>query len=259
MRTSLKALILGLGLLIPGAAMAASSAVVTGDLNVRTGPGPGYQRYGTIPAGDEVTVYGCLAGYNWCDIDWAGGRGWVSGNYLLTLGRQYYRRPLSSVGVYVGVPVLGFDPYDYHRRYYTGRSWYHDRYLDGPRRGPGRRDFRGPPRDDRYEGRYDGRYDGRDGGRFDRRDDRRDDRFDAGRDDRRDRGDERFGRRGGNFERGDNDRRDNDRFDPRRGPDGRDGDRFGSRSDDGDFRDGRRGPDGDDRRGRRVPIEQQDF
>lgn len=208
MRYALKVFALGLGLLAPGAALAASSAVVTTDLNVRTGPGPGYQRYGTIPAGDEVTVYGCLSGYNWCDIDWRGGRGWVSGNYLLTLGREYYRRPLSSVGVYVGVPVLGFDPYDYHRRYYTGRSWYRDRYLDGP---PRHREFREHRRDDRFDrrgDRFDHRNDRYDRDRFDRRDDRRGDRFDR-RDERGEGGDERFDRS--------NDRalRDNDRFDPR--------------------------------------------
>ena len=202
MRTKLQALVLALGLFVPGAAMAASTAIVTTDLNVRTGPGPGYQRYGTIPGGDQVTVYGCLAGYNWCDVDWAGGRGWVSGNYLLTLGREYYRRPLSSVGVYVGVPVLGFDPYDYHRRYYTGRSWYRDRYLDGPRR-----DFREHRRDDRQ------------GDRFDRRDDRAErgnDRFDP-----RDRGG-----------------RDNDRFDPRGGRGDDRGGEFRGGRDGGDGRDG---------------------
>jgi len=252
MRTPLKIITLALGLMLPGAAMAASSAIVTTDLNVRTGPGPDYQRYGTIPAGDQVTVYGCLAGYNWCDVDWRGGRGWVSGNYLLTLGREYYRRPLSSVGVYVGVPAIGFDPYDYHRRYYTGRSWYHDRYLDGPRRGPDRRDFRDHRRDDRFD-RRDDRFDRRDdrrGDRFDRRDDRRDNRFDRGPDrfdrDRADRGNDRFDPRNGPG------RRDNDRFDPRRGRD----DGQNSR----DFRDGRPGRDGHDGPPRRLrPVGQQDF
>ena len=142
MRTLLKAFTLAAGLMVPGAALAATSAVVTTDLNVRTGPSASYQRYGTIPAGDQVTVYGCLAGYNWCDIDWSGGRGWVSGNYLAYLGERYYREPISNVGISIGVPVLGFDPYVYHRRHYAGRSWYHDRYLD-------RRDDRRDRFDDR--------------------------------------------------------------------------------------------------------------
>lgn len=174
----LKALVLTASLLVPGAALAATDAIVTTDLNVRTGPSAAYQRYGTIPAGDNVTVYGCLAGYNWCDVDWSGGRGWVSGNYLAYLGRRYNRQPISTVGISIGVPVLGFDPYDYHRRYYTGRSWYRDRYLD---RRDDRRDVR---REVRREFREDVREDRRDD-RRDFREDRREDRRDL-RDDRRD-------------------------------------------------------------------------
>lgn len=117
-------------LLVPGIAAAAAPAIVTTDLNIRTGPGANYQRFGTIDAGDRVTVHGCLRGYNWCDVSWAGNRGWVSGSYLAYLGDRYYRRPISSVGVSIGLPILGFDPYVYHRRYYADRPWYRDRYVE---------------------------------------------------------------------------------------------------------------------------------
>lgn len=160
MSSLIKALALAAGLMVPATALAATSAIVTTDLNVRTGPSASYQRYGTIPAGDEVTVYGCLSGYNWCDVDWAGGRGWVSGNYLAYLGQRYYREPISSVGVSIGVPVLGFDPYVYHRRHYAGRAWYRDRYLDRRDDFRDRREFRRDRFDDRP--RYD-RYDDRRG------------------------------------------------------------------------------------------------
>ena len=177
-KTAFRALALAAGLLLPGAASAQTSAVVVADLNIRTGPSPQYQRYGTIPAGEEVDVFGCLSGYNWCDVGWTGGRGWVSGNYLAYLGNRYRRRPISEIGISVGVPVLGFDPYDYHRRYYTGRPWYRDRYLAGPdrrdRRGPGfgggfreSRDDFAEDRGDRRGGDRDfrrGRDDFRDGG-----------------------------------------------------------------------------------------------
>jgi uncharacterized protein YraI len=136
-RNSLRALALAIGLLTPGVAAAAVSAVVTTDLNIRTGPGAKYQRFGTIPGGYQVTVYGCLTGYNWCDVNWAGTRGWVSGKYLAYVGRQYrpyYRRPVASIGISIGLPVIGFDPYHYHRRYYRDKPWYRDRYLDRDRR-----------------------------------------------------------------------------------------------------------------------------
>ncbi|GGE07817.1 hypothetical protein GCM10011390_28570 [Aureimonas endophytica] len=133
-RKAVRLLALGLGLTLPaGAALAATTAVVTNDLNIRTGPSARYQRYGTIPAGDQVTVFGCLRGYNWCDVGWDGERGWVHGAYLAYVGQRYYRQPIPQIAVRIGVPVYGFDPYDYHRRYYVGRPWYHDRYLDRPR------------------------------------------------------------------------------------------------------------------------------
>lgn len=133
---------------LPGVASAASPAIVTTDLNIRTGPGTGYQAFDVIPAGGRVTVYGCATGYNWCDIAWAGTRGWVSGNYLAYReSGRYYDRPIGSVGGYVGVPVISFSIGDYHDRWYRGRSWYRDRddWRDA------RREWRQDRRDDRRD------------------------------------------------------------------------------------------------------------
>lgn len=196
LNTTLRAALLAGAMLVPGVAAAATAAIVTTDLNVRTGPGSAYQRFDTIPAGSRVDVLGCIAGYNWCDISWGGDRGWVSGDYLAYReGGDYYNRPMTSVGISIGVPVVGFDAYSYHDRYYRGRSWYNDRYLDRPGYRPAprevrreyredRRDWRQDARDDRRDWRRDGRDDRREY-RQDRRDDRRDDRVDR-RDDRRD-------------------------------------------------------------------------
>jgi uncharacterized protein YraI len=117
-------------MLVPGIASAATAAVVTTDLNIRTGPAASYQRFGTIPGGTRVTVHGCLNGYNWCDVTWSGERGWVSGNYLAYRGDRYRGRSIANVGVSIGLPVLAFDPDRYHRSHYVGRSWYRDRFLD---------------------------------------------------------------------------------------------------------------------------------
>jgi uncharacterized protein YraI len=137
---------LAVGLAVPGVASAAFDAVVTTNLNLRGGPSASYERYATIPAGDEVTVYGCLTGYNWCDVDWYGNRGWVSGNYLAYLGSDYYRRPIASIGVTIGVPVVRFDRDVYFRRYYGGRP---PVYREVRREY--RRDFREERRDDRRD------------------------------------------------------------------------------------------------------------
>lgn len=170
---------LAVGLAVPGVASAAFDAVVTTNLNLRGGPSASYERYATIPAGDEVTVYGCLTGYNWCDVDWYGNRGWVSGNYLAYLGSDYYRRPIASIGVTIGVPVVRFDRDVYFRRYYGGRP---PVYREVRREY--RRDFRDERRRDRWDARED-RRDGRRDFREERRDDRRDFREER-RDDRRD-------------------------------------------------------------------------
>lgn len=133
---------LACGLLAPGAAIAATTAITTTDLNIRTGPGTAYQRFDTIPSSNRVVVHGCLDGYNWCDVGWRGERGWVSGNYLAYRSERYRDRTISSVGVSIGVPVLGFEPYAYHGRYYRDRPWYRDRYLDRHDRNDLRRERR---------------------------------------------------------------------------------------------------------------------
>ncbi len=82
------ALLAGLAFAAP--AMAAS-ARTTGDVNVRTGPGTGYARVGTLPAGTRVDLRGCED--NWCNVRGAGLGGWVSANYLT----NYVGRPPAVV------------------------------------------------------------------------------------------------------------------------------------------------------------------
>jgi uncharacterized protein YraI len=139
------------GLILPGVAFAAAPAFTTTDLNIRTGPGTSYQRFGTIPDGGRVTVHGCLTGYNWCDVSWAGERGWVSGNYLAYAGQAYARRAIPSIGVTIGLPIIDFSPTVYHRRYYVSRPWYRDRFLDRREVRQDRRELRRARRDVREE------------------------------------------------------------------------------------------------------------
>ena len=135
-------------LLVPGIAAAAAPAIVTTDLNIRTGPGTGYYAFDVIPVGGRVTVYGCATGYNWCDVGWAGTRGWVSGSYLAYRSGGY-NSSIASVGISIGVPVVGFDFYDYHDHWYRDRSWYRDR--DRAERREDRREVRQERREDRRD------------------------------------------------------------------------------------------------------------
>ncbi len=67
--------------LLSTAASWAAPGVATGAVNVRTGPGTGYAKVGTLAAGEVVDVKQCQG--SWCFVDRASGTdGWVSKNYL---------------------------------------------------------------------------------------------------------------------------------------------------------------------------------
>lgn len=67
--------------LVVGAGSAlAYSAIATGSVNVRTGPGVGYAKVGTLQRNEQVEVNQCQAG--WCFVQRNGADGWVSANYL---------------------------------------------------------------------------------------------------------------------------------------------------------------------------------
>jgi uncharacterized protein YraI len=144
MMNPLKLGLLAAGMLVPGAAFAATSAIATTDLNMRTGPSTGYEVVDVIPDGGQVTVYGCVGGYSWCDVSWNGYRGWASGNYLAYLGERYYRDPIPSIGVAIGVPII-----TYHRDDYFDRWYRHRRHEIRHDRREHRRDVRQERREDR--------------------------------------------------------------------------------------------------------------
>jgi uncharacterized protein YraI len=152
----LKLGVVAAGLLIPGAAYAATGAIATTDLNMRTGPSTGYEVVDVIPDGGHVTVYGCLGGYNWCDVGWHGLRGWASGNYLAYLGERYYREPIPSIGVAIGVPIVRYDYNDYFDRWYR-----HRRHEIRHERREHRHEIRHERREHRQEVRHERREDRR--------------------------------------------------------------------------------------------------
>ena len=88
-----------LSLLASGGAAFAAPAYVTGNINVRSGPGTGYSVIDTIRRGESVDVQQCRG--SWCYVEKRGPDGWVSANYLERGGRpgwndddDYYRPPV---------------------------------------------------------------------------------------------------------------------------------------------------------------------
>ncbi|QEE45453.1 SH3 domain-containing protein [Rhizobium sp. WL3] len=124
----------------------AAAAFSTANVNMRSGPSTRYPAVIVVPAGSRVNIQGCMSSANWCDVSFAGYRGWVSGSYLQTtysqrrvsVGPQYYR-PL-------GIPTVTFSIGRYWDDHYRGRPFYRDR--DRWRDGDGvRDDRRDGPRD----------------------------------------------------------------------------------------------------------------
>jgi uncharacterized protein YraI len=112
------------GMLLPAQAMAAVVAHPTVDLNVRIGPSVSYGVIAVAPAWHPVTVFGCLDDITWCDIDFAGLRGWVSARYLVQPGTAVY---LPQWAPRVGLPIVSFSFHVYHDRHYRGRPWHRQR------------------------------------------------------------------------------------------------------------------------------------
>ena len=72
------------GSLVPCVAFAASVAVATADLNIRSGPGPEHPVIGAIPNRGQATIIGCVQDSLWCQIAYRDRQGWAYARYLTT-------------------------------------------------------------------------------------------------------------------------------------------------------------------------------
>lgn len=128
----MKRLLIAIGFLaaslaLPGAARAAVAVYTSASINLRSGPAPDYPRVTRLPAGVQVVVFGCLDGWDWCDIGWRGMRGWVfAGSLYSSYGGQ--RLFVDRYGPQLGFGVILFSLGNYWDRHYRGRyDWYRDR------------------------------------------------------------------------------------------------------------------------------------
>ena len=93
----------------------AAPGVVTGNVNVRTGPGVGYPAVDTVLYGEGVDIAQCKRG--WCYISHRGADGWVSQKYLANaVQRSYDATP--RVGISFGFGGWGghhhYKPHGHH-------------------------------------------------------------------------------------------------------------------------------------------------
>ncbi|GGA96532.1 hypothetical protein GCM10011491_26100 [Brucella endophytica] len=107
MRSLLRTAALAVGIFATTAAQAAT-ALVTTDLNVRTGPSSGYPALGALPNGAVVNVAGCTAGYGWCQVNYGGLSGWASSRYLAMRegSSTYSGNDFGSTAAAIGIPLI---------------------------------------------------------------------------------------------------------------------------------------------------------
>lgn len=155
-KNRLIALAAAAGIALSSAAWA-QQAFTTRTANVRAGPDREFPLVATLPPGASVYIAGCVADYRWCDVDFGGGRGWVSSRSLQsTYGGSVV--PLYSYGAQIGLPIITFSLLNYWDSYYRNRPFYRERprwesrWRDGDHRPrydnrPSRPDYR-PDRPD---------------------------------------------------------------------------------------------------------------
>ncbi|MFM0730084.1 SH3 domain-containing protein [Paraburkholderia sediminicola] len=113
---------------LSGAAFAQSLAYTNQPVDVYAGPSGDYPVAAQVPPGAQLTVYGCVSDYSWCDVEASGLRGWVYGGYL-DYPYQGTEVPIMTYGVQIGLPIVAFSFGTYWDHYYRGQPWYHDRVV----------------------------------------------------------------------------------------------------------------------------------
>jgi uncharacterized protein YraI len=131
LRTSMLAALTALAVTALPAVASAANGFATATVNERAGPGFEYPIVAVIPAGAGVTIYGCLGGYAWCDVDWFGNRGWVSARYLQGV-QSGQRFAFPSYAPRYGIPIVIFSFGNCWDDHYRRFPWYRlRRHWDG--------------------------------------------------------------------------------------------------------------------------------
>ncbi|GAB4359301.1 MAG: hypothetical protein Kow0026_20820 [Oricola sp.] len=109
--------------LAAGSASAGAAAVATADVNMRAGPSTAYPVVAVIPHGARIVTHGCVADYSWCDVAFAGHRGWAYARYVQVIWRGAPVVVTPAVAAEAGVVVVTYNK-AYWDTYYAGYPWY---------------------------------------------------------------------------------------------------------------------------------------
>jgi uncharacterized protein YraI len=93
---------------------------------MRAGPDYDYPSLRRINRNVQVSVYGCLRDWSWCDVGYQRDRGWVPARDLAA-SYQGRRRSINSVAPYLGIGIVSFSFGIYWNDHYQDRSFYRER------------------------------------------------------------------------------------------------------------------------------------
>lgn len=125
LKATLSATVFFAALLIANAAEA-SPGYVSRSVNLRAGPDVSYPVVNRVRAGTRVEIFGCMEGWNWCEIGFYRDRGWVSGQYLQAFENRR-RVYVEQAGPVIQLPIISFEISNYWDAHYRNKPFYRDR------------------------------------------------------------------------------------------------------------------------------------
>ena len=119
----LTAALVAIGLPLSPAVARQMDGYVVRTTMMRAGPDYDYPAVQRLRRDSEVTVYGCLRDWNWCDVSNRYERGWVPRQNIVVS----YRGRRRYVGSSMGILILSFSFNNYWDSYYRDRPFYSQR------------------------------------------------------------------------------------------------------------------------------------
>ncbi|WJH38141.1 SH3 domain-containing protein (plasmid) [Aliirhizobium terrae] len=89
-------------------ASAATNGVAVTSVNLRAGPSTQYPVVRVMPQSASLVIYGCSGDRTWCDVSWAGARGWVSASYIYVNYNGQQTVLTSSIVPVIGIATVAF-------------------------------------------------------------------------------------------------------------------------------------------------------
>jgi uncharacterized protein YraI len=93
---------------------------------LRAGPDYDYPTLRRIGRNTQVSVYGCLRDWSWCDVSYQRDRGWIPGRDI-AVSYQGRRRSINTIAPYLGIGVLSFSFGIYWDDHYRNQTFYRER------------------------------------------------------------------------------------------------------------------------------------